>query len=509
MGRVGLRALLPVLLLALSAAQGCAGGPASDQPADSLRIATPEQRLDLRPRGLMYSWASYGVGEQLIKPSPDGTMRPWLLERYTRESPLVWRMRVREGIRFHHGGAVDAEAVVAALRRTAEESRSKDSIATGTLTVTDPLEFTITTDEPDSLVPHDLGALYRHYVVYDVAAADAAGEDQGALARAGLYTGPFKPVEVTDREVVATRFEDYWGDRPAQRELRLAAITDPNARVSAVRNGEVDIAMNPPTTAAALDGTGVTYRRAPIANRGVFAQLNLTAAPFDDPAVRRAFLAGVDYAKLTEAAGGGVLRPASGLYPAELPFSRETQVRAPDRAERALGEAGWTRAGDGPRTRGGAALKVSLLYQSGESDHESLGLAVRDQLAPLGFDVELTAVDDVYDSTGWPVGWSVALVTLQFDGSNPTEVLGAYLGDGWANAGRATSPRLAELIAGLRTAERQDEVLGRVQDEVAAGGYGGVLAFQGADLVTGPRHADFPADPMALLLAPPDERLAP
>ncbi|GAA1312072.1 ABC transporter substrate-binding protein [Saccharothrix xinjiangensis] len=509
MGRAALRALLPVLLLALSAVQACTGGDAPDQGTDSLRIATPEPRFDLGPRGLIYSWASYGVGEQLIKPSPDGAMRPWLLERYDRESPLVWRMRLREGLKFHSGRAVDAEAVVAALRRTAEESGSRDAIATGTLTVTDPLEFTITTDEPDSLVPHDLGALYRHYVVYDVAAADAAGEDQGALVRAGLYTGPFEPVEAREREVVATRFEEYWGDRPAQRELRLAAITDPTARVSAVRNGEVDVAVNPPTTAAALDGTGVTYRRAPIANRGVFAQLNLTAAPFDDPAVRRAFLAGVDYARLTETAGGGVLRPASGLYPAELPFSRETQVPRPDRAELALGEAGWTRAGDGPRTRGGVPLEVSLLYQSGESDHESLGLAVRDQLAPLGFDVELTAVDDVYDSAGWPAGWSVALVTLQLDGSNPTEVLNAYLGDGWANAGKATSPRLAELIAGLRAAERQDEVLGQVQDEVAAGGYGGVLAFQGADLVVGPRHPDFPADPMALLLAPSDEWLDP
>ncbi|QSB16814.1 hypothetical protein JQS43_11315 [Natronosporangium hydrolyticum] len=501
-------AMVAAVVAAVAVLVACAEAGETTPDEERLRVAVPELRPTLQPRGFLgYSIASYGVAEQLLRPEPDGTATPWLLESYTRDDPTRWRLTLRSGVSFHNGNPVDAAAVVAALTRQAEGSYRQDAISTGQLRVTDQLEFTLTTPEPTATVPEDLAGVFRYYIVYDVAALDAAGDNEQEIVAAGIYTGPYRPIRADGQRIVAARFEEYWGESPHWSELEIIPMTDPQSRVAAVRSGEVDIALTPPAAVAATlaDDARVRYRTAETANHGVFAQLNLGQAPFDDPAVRRAFMLGVDYERLAgEVADGLVYTPARGLYPSELPFAEATQQTDPTAAAAALDAAGWQPGPDGIRVRDETPLRVNYLYESTRSEHEDIGVALQGQLRPLGLDVVLTQIEDAYDSEGWPPDWSITAVSLTLDGSAPAEVIGGWLGRDGLNFGGVHDDRLDELVVRLRQTDPPDRspLLREVQHLVADEAYAVVLAFRPTDAVVRAELDWFTPDPQYLFLAP-------
>ncbi|MEJ3742533.1 ABC transporter substrate-binding protein [Actinomycetes bacterium KLBMP 9797] len=497
-----------VLTLVLSLQAGCTNDAGAHSRAEILRLSVPESRPSLQPTGFLgYSIASYGIGEQLVRPRSDGSMVPWLLESFNRTNPTTWSLRLRPGIRFHNGAAVDAAAVVAALERQAKDSFRTDALTTGKLRATGPLEITLTTPTPTATVPEDLGGVYRYYVVYDVAAADRAGRDEGKLVDAGIYTGPFRPTANDGRRITATRFDGYWGQAPPWSGLEIIPMPDPQARLSAVRSGEADVALAPPAEAAVMvEGDHrLEYRAADLPNHAVYAQFNAARPPFDDEVVRRAFVLGIDYQRLArDVAGGRVYTPARGLYPDGLPFTVYTQRTDTGAAAAILDGAGWRPGPDGVRVRNGQRLRVTYLHESSRPEHESVGLSLHDQLRPLGFDVALTPVEDAYDNESWPAEWSITAVSLTLDGNAPAEVIGGWLSHDGLNFGKISDARLDRLVDDLRRTDppQRHQLLRDVQRLVADRAYATVLAFRPTDVVVRSGFDTFRPDEQFLFFTP-------
>lgn len=486
----------------------CGGG--SDEPSakvsDVLRWAGADPRCSINPSGGPGAPVpTYGYAELLTRARSNGQgVEPWLLKSFESTAPREWSFELRDAIKFHNGKAADAKAVVASLKDRGKEAFGPDAINAGKLAVTGPLTFTLTTKTPVLDVPNVLADPFLYYV-YDVAARKRAGKDDQKLADAGIYTGPYKPVTVTAQETVATRFAGYWGKRPPLREVRVKCVSDPQARVSAIRRGEVDIAVAPPGEASAtVEGSDVAYVRSR-ASGAALLNFNVKQAPLDDPAVRRAFALGVDYEALVKEAGEGRFAVATSLYAADLPWALKTQKTDIEQAKRLLDEAGWKASDGGARSKAGKPLRVVYLWSSlADVDHKTLGLVLREQLKPLGFDVQVRETENSYDPSSFPKGWGASAVNVNIEGrgNNPQAQLGESFGSGGgSNTGAVSDKTLDGLIAKLRVTEEGDarnELLRSAQQRIADRAYGFTMAFQPADALVTRAYREFRPDPKSI-----------
>ena len=79
-----------------------APSPAKAEPS-TLTIATSFSIGDLDPIENGYWGNELGYGELLMRPQPDGTVKPWLLKSLANTSPTTWVLTLNSPIRFQDG----------------------------------------------------------------------------------------------------------------------------------------------------------------------------------------------------------------------------------------------------------------------------------------------------------------------------------------------------------------------------------------------------------------------
>src|SRR5690606_3635233 len=280
-------------------------------------------------------------------------------------------------------------------------------------TASGPLEVTLRTTRPAPNVPALL-ADESMVPVYDVAAYQAhlaSGAPGSDLLGAGLYAGPYVVDSLPAESMQLSPRADHWGGPPALRDLTIRFVPEASARIQAVQAGEADIALYPPTASApTLQGRADSFFVTGEPTGPTFVlEFNQREAPFDDPRVRKAVYAGIDYTELADDVMNGLYRPATGPYVETLPWAERTQVTDVAAAEELLDRAGWVRSGDGPRSRNGTELRFSLLTYPQQPDSDALALAVQAQLARIGVGVDIRQVPDIQSAVAQQTGWQASV----------------------------------------------------------------------------------------------------
>ncbi|MFC5993232.1 ABC transporter substrate-binding protein [Pseudonocardia hispaniensis] len=511
-------AVLAVLLaVALAGCATTGGGDAAPAGPPTLTIATGFAIDDLDPLENGFWGPEFGYVELLMRPERGGEPTPWVLSELANPEPLSWRLRLNEGITFQNGAALDGAALAALLTfQLAENPSFAAALPGASAAVTGPLEVTLSTARPAPNVPALL-ADEGMVPVYDVAAYQrhvAAGAPAGELVGAGLYTGPYV-VDSLDAEAMhLSPRPDYWGGTPALAGLTVRFVPEASARIQAVQAGEADLALYPPTASApALAGRADSFFVTGEPTGPTFMlQLNQREAPFDDPLVRRAVYAGIDYAELANDVMNGLYAPATGLYIESLSWAEKTQATDPAAAGALLDQAGWTRTGDGPRTRDGAPLRFVMLTYPQQPDSDALALAVQAQLARLGVGVDIRQVPDITSAMEQGTGWQAAVSGNGFlsFGGDYLSPLRTYLhSTGPRNYPGISDPQLDALIERLAVeldTTARDELLRRIQHRIADNGHLGYLGVRLPAVVAGPAWRGYPV-PIANLWV--DARTAP
>ncbi|HYD32213.1 MAG TPA: ABC transporter substrate-binding protein [Azospirillaceae bacterium] len=281
--------------------------------------------------------------ETLTRIDRDGHIVPGLAESWeVSDDGLVYTFKLRGGVRFHNGSAFDSADVKFALDR----ARAPDSVNAQkpyfqpieAVDTPDPLTVAVRLGRPD-------GLFLFHMAQGDaamVAPESAAGNKQKPIG-----TGPFRFDRwVAGDRVVMLRNPDYWGAKPALREVTFRFISDPAAQVAALLAGDVD--TFPPFGAfetlprfereerfAILKGT--TEGEAILA-------MNNARKPFNDVRVRRAISHAIDRQVVIDGAMSGQGTPiGSHFAPHRAGYIDLTGLYPHDRAKaRALlAEAGY------------------------------------------------------------------------------------------------------------------------------------------------------------------------
>ncbi|MFH6784512.1 MULTISPECIES: ABC transporter substrate-binding protein [Methylobacterium] len=308
-------------------------------------------------------------------------LRPGLAERWEQapDDPSTWIFHLRQGVRFHDGTAFDADAVIWNLDRYFKaDSPQYEPPAAGITRARAPLltRYRKIDDRTVAITGSAPASYFPTMVVYllftSPASFERAGRDWakvGMLPAAG--TGPFRITGVRPREAVElARNPDYW-DRDALAKVdrvRLMPIPEANARIAALRAGQVDWIEAPaPDGLASLRQAGFTITTGSYPHVWPwFYNIGAANSPLKDVRVRRALNYCVDRDGLVTFLNG-TAEPAIGwLKPSDPDFGApQNRYRLdPEKGRALLAEAGFT-------DRKPLALKV-MISTSGSGQMQPL-----------------------------------------------------------------------------------------------------------------------------------------
>lgn len=301
---------------------------------------------------------------------------------------LTWTFHLREGVTFHDGEPLTADAVKQSIDAAAERAGASFIwFPLESVNVVDDLTVDIVTSYPASV---DLiaSSLYGAWIISPNALAAAA--DDEAYFEAGIEagTGPYVlDSYIPDQEVLMTAYEDYWGGwEDGQYDTVLVQIV-PEAvqQQQMLEGGEVDLALRIPqenyADFAERDGYTLVSEPAYFNYVGFF---NTTRPPLDDPMVRQALSYAIPYQDIIDVATFGQATQARGAAPAGVwPYSEEVAqyTQDLDKAAELLAEAGYA---DG--------FDMRLTYAAENSTHERYAPLIKDAFAEVGVNVDIEPI---------------------------------------------------------------------------------------------------------------------
>ncbi|PWJ92565.1 MULTISPECIES: ABC transporter substrate-binding protein [Mesorhizobium] len=306
LGRIGMAAGLGGMP-SLARAQGTPG--ATIRVASSVPAATIDPVTIADAGGLL---VMQQVAEFLCVDGPDLVLQPALAESWKpNDTGTVWTFKLRKGVKFHSGGEMKADDVVASIDRLADPANSSNalSVFSGTLQkgaskkVDDyTVEFHL--DAPNGNFPYMLSSDNYNAVIIPASY-------KGDYEKSFDGTGPFK-IEKYTAKVGASfvRNEDYWGPKALPERTEFTFFTDTQPQILALQGGQVDIINQLPVLAgvALLNDPNIDIISL---KSSAHQQLHMRCdeGPLKDARVRRAIALCLDRDKLA----AGLMKGRSAL----------------------------------------------------------------------------------------------------------------------------------------------------------------------------------------------------
>ncbi|MEJ1154680.1 ABC transporter substrate-binding protein [Microbacterium marmarense] len=200
------------------------------------------------------------VYDTLLTYEPDGTISPNIAESFSMgEDNTVLTMTIREGLTFTDGAPVDAEAVKESL----DYNKAGGSARLADIEISAPDESTVvlTSGAPNGLMP-------TFMTLAEGIVASPASLASADLATNPVGSGPYvldQSASTSGATYTFTRNEDYWNASAfPYDEVVFQTLTDVNARVSALRSGQVDGALITAQSATSVDDDATTLHESSV-----------------------------------------------------------------------------------------------------------------------------------------------------------------------------------------------------------------------------------------------------
>ena len=297
------------------------------------------------------------VGWDLSRTDALAGLKPALAESWEQDAaePRKWRFRLRQGVSFHDGAPLDADAVVWNLDRFFKNDSPQfdpagSAIVRGRIPVLagyrklDDRTVELETTRPVSYWPY----LVTYILIASPRSFEQAGRDWArvaALPPAG--TGPFRLTRFVPRQQAELSRNDAYWDADGRAKLDrvvLVPMPEANTRLAALRSNQVDwIEVPPPDAVQSLRGAGfqIATGSYPHVWPWVFAA-GKQGSPVADTRVRQALNYCIDRDGMV-ALLNGTAEPSVGFFKASDPNFGEPRNRYkldPARARALLSEAG-------------------------------------------------------------------------------------------------------------------------------------------------------------------------
>lgn len=324
--------------------------------------------------------------DRLVHRSVEAEPEPGLAEDWEFvDDGAALLLHIREGVTFHDGEPLDADAVAANLDRalTLEGSTAAASLeAIDDVTVEDEYTVRLDFDGPGGHIP--LALSDRAGMMISPEAFDNEDLDQQPVG-AGMY----KVTEYRQDEVtVFEPYEDYWDpDAINVSRFEIHVMPDEQTRLNALRDGQIDATFLDHYQWEEAEGYGLNVEG--VVTLAHYALgFNRSKEPFDDQRVRQAINHAVDRDALIEGVLFGHGEPAVQPFPeghwAHNPDVADRYPHDPEKAQELLAEAGYDE----------GELSFELI-NPGLDLHTRTAEAIQAQLSDVGIDAQIRTVETV------------------------------------------------------------------------------------------------------------------
>lgn len=333
------------------------------------------------------------IYDSLLTHSSDGEIVPNLAESFEySDDNLSLTLRIRDGVLFHDGTPVNAEAVAYSLRRiVVEETPSiyaSHFSKVAEIVVVDPMTVRVDLSSPSSEFLTSMAGIPG--MIVSPTARKELGDDYGVNP---VGSGPFKfESRRGGSSLQLRRNPDYWelGDDgqalPYLDGITFRWVLEPSVKVIELASGNIQLVdrvepedfdrLEADQNVTLFDAGGISH----------WIALNITKAPFDDRRLRQALYHGINRELVAQISAGDswqltptFVHPTERIYDASIdPYNYDT-----DRARELLAEAGY-----GPDKQ----LPWTLSMIQREPD-VSIAQVLQAQLADIGMDVTLELME--------------------------------------------------------------------------------------------------------------------
>jgi peptide/nickel transport system substrate-binding protein len=387
-----------------------------------------------------YQLVRVGLGETLTRLTPQMKLVPWLAREVSNVDPTTWRVALRPNAKFWDGAPVTAQEVQAAFQANwaaypaANGLLSKDT----QIKIVDANTLDFKTPEPIGNFANVVSAQF--FIIHKNGTS---------------LTGPYKPTNLSvGQELNAEAFADHWDGPPPLARLSVRLVTDANARVLALRSGDVDLVYGvPPQAARSVAGPDFMVNTVS-SGREDYVVVNHRRLPFSDPAIREATALAVDRAALLQVGLAGQGAVATGMFPPDQGVENVAmQSTDAARAKQVLDAGGWTSGADGVRTKNGQRLSFQLLSAPARTEWTPMAVAMQAQLQPLGYDVQIEQVKNIGDQLSQSQDFDAAMYSANMlVTGDPLYIFNQTLAKGGpANYGGYTNEQLETTLTSMRS----------------------------------------------------------
>lgn len=314
------------------------------------------------PRAGYNGWMSNqaGVTESLMGMDYNMELYPRVAESIEQVAPTTWRLTLKDGVQFHDGTAVVAQAVIDAIAPISDENdpahnaRISQLLDLAGMTADGDQVIIFETNSPNAAFPFSLSE--------PGVAVLGPPSDAFPINATGPYV--FREA-IPDQLYRASANADYRLGKPGLSEVRIVASPDPAAASLAFEAGEVDMVVNyPETDFERITSAGAQGFSAPT-SRLYFYSMNTASGPLANPLIRRAVSLAIDRDGIVEAVMSGVGGvPAGTMYPAGKSWAADISPNYdPAAAEALLAESGAVKEG-GRWMLDGEPLEIDIITYS-------------------------------------------------------------------------------------------------------------------------------------------------
>lgn len=387
--------LLLVIILVISLLAGCSGkdstqGGGEGKETKNLLFQangnTPYINLDPSVENSNGVMVLHNVYEMLTYYNYEtGKIEPMLAESWSAsEDGKSWAFEIKQGVKFHDGADLNAEAVKKSIDRTIKlglgASFIWDSVENIEATGDYQVRFNLKYPAPIDLIA---SAAYAAFIISPNAVEkDSDWFNQGNCAG----TGPYKIQKaVAGEEIVLEKFDEYWREWKDNQfsNVVIKRVPESSARRQLLEKGETHISVNFSTTdiKAMENSENVQIVRRPLYDT-VIGCLNTEKYPLDNADFRRALSYAFPYEETVNKVLEGQGVQSYGLIPSGLWGHSEDLMQYKcdlDKAKEYLDKSGV-------KTEG---LTLEMSISSGYDEYRNFAQLYQINLKKLGINLEI------------------------------------------------------------------------------------------------------------------------
>jgi peptide/nickel transport system substrate-binding protein len=285
---------------------------------------------------------------------------PGIATSWKQVSPTVMELKIRQGVKFQNGDPMTVDDVVFSIDRIVHATfppytvRQRDTVPNlASVEAVDAETVRVTATKPEPLFEtlldtQQLMVVPKKYIASLTGDPNVVeNSDFDAFSLKPMGTGPYRVTQfVPNQLLVYERFDGFWGEKAPFQKITIKRIPELSARITALANGEADLATNiPPDQIATIAGNPklkVESIVTPLFHVVIF---NTSHPKMANPKLRQALSMAIDRDALNEAFWGGkAVVPSSHTYPQFGPLympELKTFEYNPAEAKRLLKESGY------------------------------------------------------------------------------------------------------------------------------------------------------------------------